>query len=298
MILFPNAKINLGLNVIARRPDGYHELETIFYPTRWHDILEVVPREGGEPGEAVLTTTGRPILCPAEKNLVMKALAAFRKATGSTRPYSIHLHKIIPDGAGLGGGSADAAFTLIALNRLEGEPLTEIQLADLAGTIGADCSFFIYNTPMFATGIGTTLTPQQLTLPDSYLAIVKPPEGVSTAEAYAGITPAVPTMKLQEVVVHPVTEWQQLMINDFETTVFVAHPRLAMIKAQLIDQGALYASMSGSGSAIFALFPGCEEPDDLNDNMADESLARKLKALFADCDIHVEKISAAESCKK
>lgn len=290
MILFPNAKINLGLNVIARRPDGYHELETIFYPTRWCDILEVVPREGGEPGEAVLSATGLPIVCPPEKNLVMKAVAAYRKATGSMRPYTIHLHKIIPDGAGLGGGSADAAFTLLALNKLEGEPLTQPQLAELAGTIGADCSFFIYNTPMFATGIGTTLTPQELILPDCYLAIVKPLLKVSTAEAYGGITPAEPLMKLQEVIHKPLEKWQQLLVNDFETTVFAIHSELRAIKAQLLDLGALYASMSGSGSAIFALFPA--------DNMTEKRLMQQLETSFGDCYIHVEKISAAESEKK
>lgn len=288
MILFPNAKINLGLYVTARRPDGYHDIATLFCPTAWRDVLEIVPAGAPRPEGApqfTLTTKGRPIDCPPEKNLVMRAARAFADAAGCTRPYDIYLEKIIPDGAGLGGGSADAAFTLRGLNELEGNPLTAGQLHALAATIGADCPFFIYNRPMTATGTGTRLTPFDLTLPQGVLAIVKPDESVSTAEAYRGVTPQAPAEDLAATLARDPAEWQGRLLNDFEPTVFAAHPRLALIKERLLKEGALYASMSGSGSSIFGLFASGGKGGDI---MSEQELGRRLREAFPGCAIHLE----------
>lgn len=258
MILFPNAKINLGLDILRKRPDGYHDISTVMMPVPWHDILEIVPAKGPV---TTLTTSGNPVECPPEKNLVMKAYRALDKVV-PLPPVDIYLRKIIPDGAGLGGGSADASFTLRGLNDLFSLSLTDGELAEIAASLGADCPFFIYNKPMLCTGTGTDLAPIDINLSGLTIALVKPTVSVPTSQAYASTTPAIPEQTLQELVKMPVAQWGQSVKNDFEASVFPSYPAIAEVKSQLESMGAVYASMSGSGSSVYGLFAG-------NDILAD-----------------------------
>lgn len=253
MILFPHAKINIGLDIIGRLPDGYHELETVMIHTDWEDMLELTPSAG--PTE--LLTSGRPVNCLPEKNLVMKAYRLLADTLGGLPPTRIHLHKNIPDGAGLGGGSADAAYALRGLNELYNLGLDRPQLASLAARLGADCPFFVYDEPMLCTGTGTDLAPVELPKEFHFLtlAIVKPDESVSTAEAYAGVKINRPAVPLACRVGRAVDDWQGLVGNAFEQTVIPRHPAIGAAKATLEAMGAVYASMSGSGSAVYGLFP-------------------------------------------
>lgn len=250
MILFPNAKINIGLDIVSRRADGYHNISTLFYPIPWKDILEIVPAKGEE---STLTVTGRKVDCPAEKNLVMKAYRKLNEVV-PLPPVDIFLHKVIPDGAGLGGGSADAAFTLVGLNRLFELGLTDEQLAEVAAEIGADCPFFIYNKPMLAEGIGNEFSATDLDLSSYTIAVIKPEDAVSTKEAYAGVTPEEPKTAISEAVKRDIGEWKYTVKNDFERSIFPNHPAIAEIKQRLYDMGAIYASMSGSGSSVYGIF--------------------------------------------
>ncbi|MDE6818925.1 MAG: 4-(cytidine 5'-diphospho)-2-C-methyl-D-erythritol kinase [Muribaculaceae bacterium] len=276
MILFPHAKINIGLDIVGRAANGYHLLETVMIPTDWEDILELTPMADGP---TRLTCTGRPVDCPPEKNLVMKAFNALSTLVGGLPPTDIRLHKNIPDGAGLGGGSADAAFTLLGLNELYNLGLDREQLASAAATIGADCPFFIYDRPMLCTGIGTEMTPVDLPveLNAFTLAIVKPPLGVSTAEAYRGVAIGRPEQPLAQRVGRSVEDWQGTVTNAFELTVIPLHPQIGEIKEQLLAAGAIYASMSGSGSAVYGYFPKVDP----------EALAQLLRDQMPACDIHV-----------
>lgn len=258
MLTFPNAKINLGLNVLSRRPDGYHNLETVMIPIPSYDILEVVEASDGTDS---LHSSGRPVDCPMEKNLVYKALCRVRKRY-DIPPVTIYLDKQTPDGAGLGGGSADAAFMIKNLNDLYRLGMADEEMAAIAAEIGADCPFFIYNRPMMCTGTGTDLSPFPLDLPRSlWIVIVKPAVSVSTREAYAGLTPKQPVEPLARVLSLPIEQWQGRLVNDFEESVFVRYPEIGRIKQQLIDGGAVYASMSGSGSAMFGLFREIPDAD-------------------------------------
>lgn len=276
MLLFPHAKINIGLDIIGRLPDGYHSLETVMIPTDWEDILELTPAAGEA---TTLTVSGRTVDCPPEKNLVMKAYNALAATVGGLPPTNIHLHKIVPDGAGLGGGSADAAFTIRGLNELYNLGLPDEILAETAAGIGADCPFFIYDRPMLCTGTGTEMAPVELPreLNAFTLAIVKPPVGVSTAEAYRGVAVARPALSLAERVSRSVEDWQASVHNAFEESVVPKCPRIGEIKARMLALGAVYASMSGSGSAVYGFFPQVD-----SDVMAD-----MLKNTFDDCDVHV-----------
>lgn len=251
MLRFPNAKINLGLNVISKRPDGYHNLETVMLPIPSYDLLEIVEATDGRDS---LHCSGRKVDCPMEKNLVYKALTGLRKHF-EIPPVAMYLDKQTPDGAGLGGGSADAAHTLLLLDELFRLGASRELLAGIAAEIGADCPFFIYDTPMFCTGTGTDLSPISLRLPEGlWLLLVKPAVSVPTREAYAGLTPKTPEEPLLDVISLPVEQWQGRLVNDFEPSVFSRYPRIAEIKRQILDAGATYASMSGSGSAVFGLF--------------------------------------------
>ncbi len=268
MILFVNAKINIGLQVTGKRPDGYHELSTIFYPVGllsgtpyspqpFCDILEVTELPDAERSQ--FTFTGNRIDCPLEKNLVYRAAKAFAEAfktrCGHDMPaFDIRLEKHIPDGAGLGGGSADASFTLKALNELNGNVFTDNQLIDMATSLGADCPFFILNTPCIATGIGEVMTPVDLSLEGKWLVIVKPPFGVPTREAFAGIDCSRPHADTLEPLSLQPQQWPNRVENEFEPHIFKIHPELPLIKQSLYDAGAFYAQMSGSGSAIFGIF--------------------------------------------
>ena len=260
MILFPNAKINIGLDVLRKRPDGYHDLSTVMAPTSWNDILEIIPSPNGSDR---LSVTGRRIDCPPEKNIVMKAVRALRVHMDFP-PVQINLHKIIPDGAGLGGGSSDAAFTIRGINDLFALGLTDEKMAAIAATLGADCAFFIYNRPMLCEGIGDRLSTIELPIPAGmHLAIVKPDISVSTAQAYAKVRPAIPDIPLKEIIEKvPFALWQGRVKNDFETSVFLQFPAIEFIKTTLLDLGATYASMSGSGSSVYGFF---DTPDALHE---------------------------------
>lgn len=248
MLCFPNAKINLGLNIVSKRPDGYHNIETVFYPIPVKDALEIVPAESFS-----FTQTGIPVDAPPEKNLAVKAYMRL-KERHALPPSEIHLLKAIPFGAGLGGGSSDAAFMLKLLNAYASLDLSEDELEEIAATLGADCPFFIRNVPVFATGTGNIFEPIDLSLKGYHLCLVKPDVSVSTAEAYAQVTPAQPAVSLKEIVCSPVASWKERMVNDFEDSVFSRYPVIRQIKETLYEAGALYASMSGSGSSVFGLF--------------------------------------------
>ena len=266
MITFPNAKINLGLNIVERRPDGYHNIETVFYPIPLTDVLEIVPARDGE---TTLRCYGNPVDCPAEKNLVMKACRLMQERY-DIQPVEIHLYKHIPDGAGLGGGSSDAAHTLVMLNKMFELGISDADLAAMAATLGADCAFFVYNRPMMATGIGDVLSPLEVDLKGRTLLLVKPPVGVDTRTAYSRVAPAKPVVDLVQTIAQPAESWYGLLVNDFEPSVFAALPQLWLIKAQLMDAGAQYAAMSGSGSTVFGIFNS-------------DKLAETAADTFADC---------------
>ncbi len=278
MILFPNCKINLGLDILERRSDGYHNISSVMAPVAWTDILEIVPSVSGK---TTLTVTGHPIACEPEKNLVMKAVNLLAREA-DIPPVDIFLRKVIPDGAGLGGGSADASFTLIGLNRMFELGFSDDQLADFAAEIGADCPFFIYNKVCEVSGTGTTLTPLPCDpLAGLWIAIVKPAEGVSTREAYAGVTPRISSPLPAEIVMSaPPSQWKSLGLkNDFEATVAVARPAIAGAIATISQMGALYTSMSGSGAAVYGLFSSAD------------NLSARLKEAFPGHDIFVGKAS-------
>lgn len=249
MLFFPNAKVNLGLNVIAKRSDGFHDIETLFVPVpHLCDILEVLYSDTFK-----MELYGNPFEGDPMDNLCVKAYRLLQQKF-DLPPVRINLFKNIPVGAGLGGGSADAAFTIVALNTLFKLGLSPEEQASYAARLGSDCAFFIYNRPMFACGRGEILTPFNISLEGYRIEVVPQDVFVSTKEAYAGIVPAVPPMRLDEVLKHPIEEWKELMVNDFEKTIFLGHPEIAAAKQQLYDRGALYAAMSGSGSSVFGLF--------------------------------------------
>ncbi len=254
MITFPNAKINLGLNIVEKRPDGYHNLETIFYPIPLQDALEITPWEGGE-RKYKLAQSGIQIAGDDESNLVVKAYKLLDNLY-NLPPIEINLLKHIPSGAGLGGGSADAAFMLCMLNQHFQLNIPNEQLEVYAAQLGADCAFFVENKPTFAEGIGNIFSPIELSLKGYKLLLVKPDIFVSTRDAFAQIKPKRPSISLKEVAKMPIEAWKTYMVNDFEESVFPQFPAIADIKALLYDMGAIYASMSGSGSSVFALFKG------------------------------------------
>lgn len=254
MIAFPNAKINLGLGIGDTLPNGYHQIVTAMVPVTWTDVLECVDAPDGV---TRLVTSGNRVDCPPEKNLVMRAWEAFIREVPQLSPQAIYLRKIIPDGAGLGGGSADAAFMLRMLNDIAGKPLPDRRLEELAATLGSDCPMFIANRPVVATGTGTHLSPLDIDLSQlSNILIVKPGRSVSTREAYAEVKPSHLTEdELRATLQLPVEEWQGRLCNDFEASVGAKLPEIAEIKESLLLQGAIYAAMSGSGSAVFGIFP-------------------------------------------
>ena len=269
MIKFVNAKLNLGLNIVRKRTDGYHDLETVFYPVGKYngspenpepfcDILEINPSEKTE-----FVFLGRQVDCPMEKNLVYKAWKIFKEAYPEIGEYLITLEKHLPDGAGLGGGSADASAVLSMLNDLCGSPFNVRQLAEMALELGADCPFFIYNIPCYAEGVGERLVPIDLDLSGWWCVLVKPEVSISTKEAFAGVHPACPDMSLKEILNLGVEEWQGKVVNDFELSLFPNHKVLSDIKTAMIVNGASYASMSGSGSTIFGLFRDHEKASEV-----------------------------------
>lgn len=250
MIRFPNAKINLGLRIVSRRPDGYHNLETVFYPIQLQDALELVPTT--DPTTS-LTLSGIVIDGDSRDNLVMKAWRRLSERF-DLPPVSIHLHKAIPFGAGLGGGSADAAFLLAMVRDYFHLPLSDEELDREAAALGADCPFFLHNKPLLAKGIGDEFEPVALSLKGYRLVLVKPAVAVPTAVAYSLVTPAEPDEPVSVTIARPVAEWRDRLVNDFEKSVFARFPEVGAIKESLYEAGAVYASMSGSGSSVFGLF--------------------------------------------
>ena len=251
MICFPNAKINLGLNIVSRRTDGYHNLETFFYPIGLRDALEIVP--SGRKGDYRLFQTGVAIQGDKDDNLVIKALKLISEEK-EIPGIDIHLFKKIPFGAGLGGGSSDAAFMLKLLNDTFSLGYTVPELEQKAARIGADCPFFIKNKPALAKGIGNLLEEVELDLSGYFFVLVKPGISVSTKEAYAMVSPVAPEIPLGEIIKKPVSEWKGLLKNDFELPVYKKFPEICRIKEQLYARGAVYASMSGSGSSVYGFF--------------------------------------------
>lgn len=250
MITFPNAKINLGLNIVSKRPDGYHNIETLFYPIPLRDLLEIVPAEDNQDR---FFLTGIPIDENPEKNLVIKALHHLRNDFDIPAIH-VYLRKIIPLGAGLGGGSADASFMLKLLNDSFDLKLSIDNLENYASRLGADCPFFIQNKPIFAEGIGNDFSPIELSLKGLFMIVVKPNISVSTAEAYSAVLPKKPEISIKEIIKHPILEWKHLLKNDFEESIFPKYPQIEKIKNDLYEMGALYACMSGSGSSVFGIF--------------------------------------------
>lgn len=248
MIVFPNAKINIGLNVVSKRDDGYHNLETIFYPVKLSDALELIDSKKTE-----LSFSGIHIDGDSNDNLILKAYHLL-KEDFDLPPVRFHLHKTIPFGAGLGGGSSDAAFTLKMLNDYFNLELSPDKLKDYAAIIGADCPFFIENKPAFATGIGDQLNTVNLDLNKYEILLVKPAFSISTPEAYKNIIPSIPKYSLKEIENIPVENWKEMIVNDFEKSVFANYPEIEIIKKSLYKMGALYSSMSGSGSSVFGIF--------------------------------------------
>lgn len=256
MITFPLAKINLGLNVVERRPDGYHNLQTVFMPVPLTDALEVHEMDAAFPSEVDcdLKVTNIAVEGDEQRNLVVRAYNMLKSEFPDMPRVHAHLRKDIPTQAGMGGGSSDCAAMLLLLNRMFSLGLTQQQLIDRAAQLGADCPIFILNRPAYAEGIGEKLTPIELSLQDYYLAIVRPNIPVPTKEAFSRITPHMPAKNCLDIVRQPIDTWRHELVNDFEESVFALHPEIGAVKQRLYDLGAVYAAMSGSGSALFGIF--------------------------------------------
>jgi 4-diphosphocytidyl-2-C-methyl-D-erythritol kinase len=262
LITFPNCKINLGLNVTGKRADGYHDVETVFYPLPLRDVLEIVhdqtykvEKPEKKVGGAKFITTGLPINGNASKNLCVKAYQLLQQDFPALPAIEIYLHKVIPIGAGLGGGSADGTFTLSLLNDKFQLNLSTQQLLDYALYLGSDCPFFIVNRPCFGTGRGEFLQRVDLDLSMYSFTIVHPGIHVSTASAFEQLYPTSPAKSIAEIIKQPINTWKEELINDFEDTVLKQYAELSRIKPELYKAGAIYASMSGSGSCFYGIFP-------------------------------------------
>ncbi|MDR3093781.1 MAG: 4-(cytidine 5'-diphospho)-2-C-methyl-D-erythritol kinase [Bacteroidales bacterium] len=265
MVVYPHAKINIGLRVVARRSDGFHDIETVFYPISLSDRLEIELSDAGAGLDFECSGSGL-INEHSGTNLCCKAYDLLNEACGLP-PVKMRLHKQIPVGAGLGGGSSDAAFTLLALNRLCGLALSDNELNRFAARLGSDCAFFIRSVPAIGMGKGDVLQEIPLSLDGYSLLVVKPPVSVSTAEAYSRVQPLVRNIHLTELLQLPVNEWKQHITNDFEKFVFAQYPEIEQIKNKLYDLGAIYATMSGSGSSVYGIFECLlEHPENIFQN--------------------------------
>ncbi len=250
MLTFPNAKINIGLNIIEKRTDGFHNIESLFYPVQWSDILEIIPSEKPIP---TFQSSGLAIPGEESSNLCLKAYQLLKDKISGQAPL-IHLHKIIPMGAGLGGGSADGAFTLKMLNEIYSLGLTNEELKDLARKLGSDCAFFIDNKPVFCFEKGDRFEDFDLDLSQKFIVLVNPDIHISTAEAYSGVTAKKSDIPLKSALKEPIHTWKSSIKNDFEEHLLLKYPALSEIKETLYAQGALYASMTGSGSTVYGIF--------------------------------------------
>lgn len=257
-IAFPQAKLNLGLLVTRKRQDGYHILQTLFYPLDWRDALEIIPDQ--PVGVCRMVQTGILIDGDPEQNLCVKAYRRLQRLFPELPGVTMHLEKRIPFGAGLGGGSSDGSHALLLLRKLFDLPISDADLEKEAAAMGADCAFFCRTGAQYCEGVGHELEPYDFSLAGKYIVVVKPPFGVSTKEAYSGVHPVMPEVSLKEQLKLPLTEWRGRIVNDFEQSVFPLHPELAEVKETLYQHGAIYASMSGSGSAMFGIF---DQPQDV-----------------------------------
>lgn len=254
MVVFPTAKINLGLHITAKRSDGYHNIETVFYPAGLSDALEFVIRDN-HTGKDILISSGVNIDVDPDENIVIKAVQKLHERFSF--PFiRIHLHKAIPSGAGLGGGSSDAAYIIKSLNKVFSFGLSDNELKDLALELGSDCPFFIDNQPSAATGRGEMLKPVNPVLKGFYLVLLHPGTGISTKEAFENCKPLKPPMNLTDLIQHPVSEWKNLIYNDFEEFAISRQPLIGKLKEQLYGSGAVFSLMSGSGSCVYGLFTG------------------------------------------
>ena len=252
MIVFPNCKINLGLHITGKRADGFHNLETVFYPVPLTDALELIP--GHNNSELDFTTSGLAVAGDPADNLCIKAYHLLKKDFPKIPPVKAQLHKAIPMGAGLGGGSADAAFMLKLLNDRFRLDMPAERLAAYALQLGSDCPFFIVNKPCFATGRGELLEEISLNLSAYRILLINPGIHINTGWAFSNITPAPPERSIKEIIAQPVNTWKTGLTNDFESPVFAAHPAIQQTRDSLYEQGAIYAAMSGSGSTLFGIF--------------------------------------------
>jgi 4-diphosphocytidyl-2-C-methyl-D-erythritol kinase len=253
MLVFPNCKINLGLNIIKKRQDGYHDIETVFYPVNWCDALEVIePKDQIEP--FVFSESGLIIQGKKEDNLIFKAWKLITEIK-SIPPIKVHLHKNLPMGAGLGGGSADAAFFINLIDKKFDLKLSYHQKSELASKLGSDCSFFITNEPVLATEKGNVFSPISIDLSNYYILVVYPNIHSNTKNAYDGIVPKPSKTNLRSNIENqPINEWKKVLVNDFEETVFIKYPQIKTLRDSFYANGALYACMSGSGSSVFGIF--------------------------------------------
>ena len=276
MINFPIAKINLGLNVVEKRTDGYHNLQTVFYPVPVKDALEVQVMDEAFPSDVDcdLKVTNIQIEGDEQRNLVVRAYQLLKQDFPTLPRLHAHLWKGIPTQAGMGGGSSDCAYMILLLNELFRLGLTESQMIEYAARLGADCAFFILSRPCYAEGIGEQLKPISLDLSNWYIGVVRPAIPVPTKEAFSRIHPHFPPKNCREVVMQPVETWHNELTNDFEESVFALHPEIGEVKERLYKMGATYAAMSGSGSALFGLFK--ERPD---------SLSREFPGMFTFCGL-------------
>ena len=267
MIVFPNCKINLGLHITRKRPDGYHDLETVFYPLPLKDALEITVQQPGteNPEQEGLSfvTSGLTVAGDAANNLCVKAWRLLKNDFPQLPPVQLHLHKAIPMGAGLGGGSSDAAFTLRLINDRFKLGLTTEKLLDYSLQLGSDCPFFIINKPCIATGRGELLQSIPLDLSGYTFLLVYPDVHINTGWAFSQITPAPPVQSMQGIIQQSPSTWKNVLVNDFEAPVCGLHPELQHIKDSLYAAGAVYASMTGSGSSFYGLFPKGKTPEGL-----------------------------------
>ncbi|MGE5109039.1 MAG: 4-(cytidine 5'-diphospho)-2-C-methyl-D-erythritol kinase [Sphingobacteriales bacterium] len=253
MVIFPNCKINLGLNIIGKRMDGFHDLETVFYPVPLKDALEIIQNPGSD-SPIEFSQSGITVQGKEADNLCIKAYYLLKKYFPELPSIKMHLHKTIPMGAGLGGGSSDGAFALKLLNKKFQLGLSNEQLIDFALQLGSDCPFFIINKPCFATGRGECLETITLDLSVYSIVIVNPGIYINTAWAFTNITPRITAKSIKEIIQQPIETWKDELINDFEKPVFENHPEIKVIKEKMYDSGAVYASMSGSGSTVYGVF--------------------------------------------
>ena len=254
MVVFPNCKINLGLNIINKRADGYHDLETVFYPLGIKDALEIIRKPTLETLSIKFSQSGLEIEGNTERNLCIKAYHLLKKDYPQIPAITMHLHKVIPMGAGLGGGSADGAFALKLINDLFRLSISDLQLMEYALQLGSDCPFFILNKPCFATSRGEIMNEIELDLSGYKFVIVNPGIHITTGWAFSQITSKVPTQSIKDIICQPINTWKDSLTNDFEAPVLLFYPEIRQIKEELYNLGAVYSSMTGTGSTVFGIF--------------------------------------------